>query len=149
MRVAIIEDQPTSQAVVARALGEAGLDYFFATSLVDGMAETALRDPDIVLLDLGLPNSKGIATLKSWLEIVPRDVPVIVLSGHEDLSAACIEEGADGFFPKGRELSLLVEMIQQAVSRAACRREYQTAAVAEFRKHIEDIKQKMGLTNGP
>lgn len=74
---------------------------------------------DIVLLDLNLPDSKGLNTLKKLHSKVP-EVPIIVLTAHkeEDLAVKAIREGAQDCFIKGQvNSSLLVRSIRYAIER--------------------------------
>jgi len=74
---------------------------------------------DIVLLDLGLPESKGVETLETFLPNVP-DVPVVVLTGLDDKETAveAIQHGAQDYLPKD-DLStdVLMRSIRYAIER--------------------------------
>jgi two-component system sensor kinase FixL len=80
-----------------------------------------------VLLDLRLPDSEGLATVRRILE-VSRDVPIIVLTETDDvdLGLSCVEAGAQDYLPKGELRALLLRrVIDYAVMRsrdAAARR---------------------------
>ena len=72
-----------------------------------GLTEIAFRRPDIVVLDLGLPDISGVDVLKRLREWT--QVPVLILSvlGHEDDKVAALDAGADDYLTKpfnGREL---------------------------------------------
>ena len=72
-----------------------------------GLSEIAFRRPDIVVLDLGLPDMSGVEVLKRLREWT--QVPVLVLSvrGHEDDKVAALDAGADDYLTKpfnGREM---------------------------------------------
>jgi two-component system, OmpR family, KDP operon response regulator KdpE len=72
-----------------------------------GLSELAFRRPDVVVLDLGLPDISGVEVLKRLREWTK--VPVLVLSvlGHEDDKVAALDAGADDYMTKpfnGREL---------------------------------------------
>lgn len=80
-KVLLVEDEPVTAEVFARALQRAGHDVRIAT---DGMrAMHALRDvaPDVLVLDLGLPTMPGIEVLRRLRASEHRDVPVVVVSG--------------------------------------------------------------------
>jgi two-component system KDP operon response regulator KdpE len=72
-----------------------------------GLSEIAFRRPDIVVLDLGLPDISGVDVLKRLREWT--QVPVLILSvrGHEDDKVAALDAGADDYLTKpfnGREM---------------------------------------------
>lgn len=80
-KVLLVEDEPVTAEVFARALQRAGHEVRVAT---DGMrALHALRDaaPDVVVLDLGLPTMPGIEVLRRLRASEHRAVPVVVVSG--------------------------------------------------------------------
>ena len=80
-RVLLVEDEPVTAEVFARALERAGHEVRVAS---DGnRALHALRDhaPDIVVLDLGLPTVPGIEVLRRLRDSEHRSIPVIVVSG--------------------------------------------------------------------
>ena len=68
---------------------------------------------DLILLDLNMPGTKGLGTLRTILSAAPQ-VPVAVLSGEwdPDLIRAAIEGGASGFVPKSSSSQVLVAALQ-------------------------------------
>ncbi|MGE3171147.1 MAG: response regulator transcription factor [Planctomycetota bacterium] len=80
-RVLLVEDDPVTAEVFARALQRNGHEVRIAT---DGnQALHALRDetPDLIVLDLGLPTVPGVEVLRRLREGDHRDLPVVVVSG--------------------------------------------------------------------
>jgi diguanylate cyclase (GGDEF)-like protein/PAS domain S-box-containing protein len=91
----------------------------WASTLVDGVRMATAARPDVVLLDLSLPDSAGIATVQMMRSVVP-DVPIIVLTGADDhqLAAAALEAGAQDYLVKGQfEHDGLGRAIRHAVVR--------------------------------
>lgn len=89
--------QPTS------GLGGVKEPLLWAKSLAEGI-HTALRDkPDVILLDLSLPDSAGLDTIRA-MRAATHDVPIVVLTGHDDnaFAAAALEAGAQDYLIKGR-----------------------------------------------
>ena len=98
--VVLIEDQPEIRRFVRAALEEEACRVFEAGTAGDGLADLAARRPDLVILDLGLPDRNGIEVvrdLRSW-----SDVPVIILSArsNEDDKIAALDAGADDYLTK-------------------------------------------------
>ena len=84
VRILLVEDEPVTSQVFARALQRNGHHVRVAK---DGMqAIHALRDetPDVVVLDLGLPTMPGIEVLRRLREGSSASVPVIVVSGASE-----------------------------------------------------------------
>jgi len=73
---------------------------------------------DIVLLDLVLPNSKGIKTFKDLIGYCS-DIPVIIISEHDDMGCQAVREGAQDFLPRQDLLTpgLLIRSIKYAIER--------------------------------
>lgn len=99
--VLIIDDQPAFRRL-ARALLEA--DGFVvvgeAGDAHDGLAAARLLQPDVVLLDVRLPDGNGVdlaRAMRSW----PAP-PAVVLTSTADYQRAAADCGAHGFIPKGR-----------------------------------------------
>jgi signal transduction histidine kinase len=105
-RVLLVEDELSDALAVERSLrGGASADERFdlerATTLADGIVRLQRAPVDVLLLDLGLPDSDGPATVAS-LRRSDTAVPVVVLTGNDDpaLAARAFEAGADDYFVK-------------------------------------------------
>ena len=75
----IIEDEAAIRRFVRSALEDEGYRVFEADTVARGLIEAGTRKPDVLVLDLGLPDGDGVSLLldlRSWSK-----VPVIVLSG--------------------------------------------------------------------
>ncbi|MDB5847800.1 MAG: two-component system response regulator KdpE, partial [Rhodoferax sp.] len=78
----LIEDEPQIRRFVRSALEAEGWQVFEAGTAQRGLADAGTRKPDLVVLDLGLPDSDGldvIRDVRSWSA-----VPIIVLSARSD-----------------------------------------------------------------
>jgi len=98
--IIVIEDEVHIRRFVRRALEEARISVFEADSVQRGLIEAGTRQPDLIILDLGLPDGDGIDFLRdfrSWSEI-----PVIVLSARtaEADKVAALDAGADDYLMK-------------------------------------------------
>jgi len=85
--------------------------------LDDGLGRVESDPPDIVLLDLGLPDSTGIETVEAMTERT-RTVPVVVLTGQTQLGVEAIRSGAQDYLVKGSiTAALLLRTIRYAIER--------------------------------
>jgi diguanylate cyclase (GGDEF)-like protein/PAS domain S-box-containing protein len=105
VRVLLIEDSLTDAQLIRDALSRAdpaGFEVGHATRLDEGIERIARRDADVVLLDLTLPDSEGIATL-SAAAAAAGPVPILVLTGldDDDLAHQAMCAGAQDYLPKG------------------------------------------------
>lgn len=95
--VLIVEDEQAIRRFLRAALEGDGLRVYEAETLQRGLLEAATRKPDLIILDLGLPDGDGIdfiRDLRQWSAI-----PVIVLSARSEESdkIAALDAGADDY----------------------------------------------------
>jgi PAS domain S-box-containing protein len=104
--VLLIEDNAGDARLIKEMLTEAGTGSFQlerADRLSSGLASIDQGSPELVLLDLSLPDSEGLATVAAVRKHAPQ-LPVIVLTGHDDdsLAMAAVGSGAQDYLVKGR-----------------------------------------------
>lgn len=124
-RVLVVEDEPTDVMMVRRSLlrsrGASGerFEVRHATTLAEGL-ERLRHDPaDVLLLDLGLPDSDGLDTVVRARVRAPH-LPLVVLTGSDDpaLAVRTREAGADGHLVKGDlGARILRRVLRQAIER--------------------------------
>jgi two-component system KDP operon response regulator KdpE len=96
----VIEDEPQIRRFVRGALQAEGWQVHEAATLRDGLAAAGTRQPDLLVLDLGLPDGDGITLIRDvrgW-----SSVPIIVLSARagETDKIAALDAGADDYLTK-------------------------------------------------
>jgi two-component system KDP operon response regulator KdpE len=113
--VLIIEDEPQMLRFLKPALEAHGFRVFAAATGAEGLRQAATRGPDLVLLDLGLPDMDGLevtAKLREWSQ-----VPILVLSarGQERDKVAVLDAGADDYVTKPFGMGELLARIRVAM----------------------------------
>src|SRR5439155_174396 len=95
--VVLIEDEPQIRKFLRATLAGQGYRLFEATTGADGVVEVGSRQPDVVIVDLGLPDMDGLDVIRRVREWT--DVPVIVLSarGQERDKVVALDAGADDY----------------------------------------------------
>ncbi len=98
--VLVIDDEVQIRRLLKISLEAAGYKVFEAANGQEGLAEAAQRRPDIVVLDLGLPDLDGVTVMKRLREW--SEVPVVVLSvrDREEDKVAALDNGADDYLTK-------------------------------------------------
>ncbi len=121
--VLLIDDDALDRRLVKLALSDTGGQVRFKIEAAEQLAKAgelmAQEDFDVVLLDLGLPDSVGIETVKKFRKL-NAEVPVVVLTGLEDEERAidAIKAGADDYVAKGKLLKdLIVRSIRYTIER--------------------------------
>ncbi|MEO5327649.1 MAG: response regulator [Magnetococcus sp. THC-1_WYH] len=99
-KIILIEDEPQIRRFVCMALKEAGHIAIEAETGVRGLMETSTRRPDLVIIDLGLPDRDGVEVirdLRSW-----SNVPILILSARiqESEKVTALDAGADDYLTK-------------------------------------------------
>ena len=122
--VLIIEDNPGDARLVQETLkGSSNPAYRveWADRLSSGLVRLAAGGIDVLLLDLGLPDSRGLAALSRIQDLAP-NVPVVVLSGAEDeqLAVEAVRKGSQDYLvktPTHVDLHLLTRSLRYAIQR--------------------------------
>jgi two-component system KDP operon response regulator KdpE len=114
-KVLVIDDDPSLLRALRVGLKAGGHDVVTAVDGEQGLTQTAVNAPDIVILDLGLPDLDGLAVCKrirQWSE-----VPIIILSasGTEDRKVAALNGGADDYVTKPFGMAELEARIRTAI----------------------------------
>ena len=117
--VLIIEDDATIRTALVRALGARQHSTMTAPTAMDGLQSLVAHRPDVVLLDLGLPDLDG-AALLAMIRAVS-DVPVIVVSARDDGPGivSLLDAGADDYLVKPFAADQLDARIRAVLRRAA------------------------------
>ncbi|HNZ29261.1 MAG: Response regulator PleD [Candidatus Aerophobetes bacterium ADurb.Bin490] len=122
IKVLLIEDNQGDVRLIWEILSEVRNSPFYlevAATLLGGLQSLEKAKPDIVLLDLTLPDSNGIYTLNRVKDKV-KEIPVVVLTGMDDemLAIKSLKEGAQDYLVKGRtDSELLKRAILHAIER--------------------------------
>jgi two-component system, OmpR family, KDP operon response regulator KdpE len=131
----LIEDERQIRRFVRTALETEGWSVVEADTMRRGLADAGTKKPDLIILDLGLPDGDGmdfLRELRGWSQ-----VPVIVLSarvGEEDKIEA-LDGGADDYLTKPFGIGELLARV-----RAASRHRREGGAVADARFEFGDVK---------
>jgi two-component system, NarL family, sensor histidine kinase UhpB len=122
IRVLLVEDNPGDARLIREMLAAAAVQDFtveWVTRLADGLEQLGQNQIDVVLLDLGLPDSRGLDTFIKAHEQAPQ-VPFVVLTGlaDEDLALSAVQKGAQDYLYKDEtNPNLLLRAIRYATER--------------------------------
>jgi len=126
-RVLIITSNASDAAVLRAALASAHDGPFaieWVTGLVDGVERLRAGGVDIVMADLSLPDSQGIATFDQLFAVVPQ-TPIMTLNAADDeaLAIEAVQRGSQGYLSKGHFGSYLVpQSLRNIIQRKAVER---------------------------
>jgi two-component system KDP operon response regulator KdpE len=145
LRILIIDDERAIRRFLQTALKAHGYTIFEAENGQEGLTAVIQHRPDIVILDLGLPDIDGIEVtrrLREWTAL-----PIIILSVHdqEDQKIAALDAGADDYLTKPFSVGELMARL-----RATLRRTTQPAnePVFEHQGLVVDMNRRLVLVGG-
>jgi len=151
-RVLLVEDNAIDRLLIERVLTECPQLIKFATDSAESLSAAAeflgSREYDLVLLDLRLPDSSGIETVRKVNEVNPR-IPIVVLTGLDDeqTGLSAIKAGAMDYLVKGEGLdNVLVRTIQYAIERNRMQQALQEAH-DKLEMQVEERTRKLSKAN--
>ncbi len=117
--ILLIEDEPQMRRFLRITLQSHDFRLVEAANGKEGLAQAATRNPDIVLLDLGLPDMDGLEVTRSFREW--SSAPIIVISAREqeEDKIRALEEGADDYLTKPFGAGELIARIRVALRHAS------------------------------
>ncbi len=114
-RILVVDDEPQIQRFLKPSLTAAGYEVIEAVNGTEALKFVATQAPDLVILDLGLPDMDGkavIASLRAW-----SDIPIVILSARdrESEKIAALDLGADDYVEKPFGIGELTARIRTAL----------------------------------
>jgi CheY-like chemotaxis protein len=119
-KILVVEDNAASRNLIALVLGRSGYDVSEATTGVDAIDQAHATHPDLIIMDLGLPEMTGDeATVRLKADPSTKDIPVIVntaLDRQSSLVARALAAGAAQILYKPTPLKIFQEVAQRYLS---------------------------------
>jgi DNA-binding response OmpR family regulator len=120
--ILLIEDEPNIQRLTGYALQARGYEVVVASNGREGLDEARLRTPDLILLDMVMPEMGGMEVLKALKEDGRlRDIPVLIVTAsaqREDAERA-LRMGARDYLIKPFHMPTLYEKVEELLPRVA------------------------------
>ena len=111
-RVLVVEDDGLFRGVLAETLRDEGFDARAAADGFEALEILRAWEPELIVLDLGLPLMNGVAFCSHQRGIAgAAEIPVVILSAHRDLLAEAETLGAKAILAKPCNLDILIETI--------------------------------------
>lgn len=113
----LVEDEPQIRRFVRMSLEAEGWQVFTAETMMRGLIDAGTRKPNLIVLDLGLPDGDGldfIRDVRKWSQ-----VPIIVLSAREEenIKVKALDAGADDYLTKPFGVAELMARVRVALRR--------------------------------
>ena len=144
--IVVVEDEANIRRFIRMSLEAEGWQVFEADTLKRGLIEAGTRQPDLVVLDLGLPDGDGvdfIRDLRTWSEI-----PIIVLSARttEVDKVGALDAGADDYLTKPFGAAELLARVRAQLRRQS--RSGSGSTVFQFGKVRVDLGKRLAERDG-
>ena len=121
--ILVVDDELGIRALLSDILADEGHDVALAENAAEARAFRERGRPDLVLLDIWMPDVDGVTLLKEWGAAGQLTMPVIMMSGHGTIDTAveAIKFGAMAFLEKPITLQKLLRAVEQGLSKPAAR----------------------------
>ncbi len=123
INVLLIEDSLEDGVAITKVLFESEMYYYFKVirkyTLAGGLDLLKTERFDVVLLDLGLPDARGLKAVKEINKSYP-ELPIVIISGYSDIDMIqdALQSGAQEFLVKGESSTAVIrQSIYQAIAR--------------------------------
>ncbi len=116
-RILVVDDEADIRELVRDILSEEGYAVEAAANAAEARAACARQAPDLVLLDIWMPDTDGISLLREWQQAQSLTAPVVMMSGHGTVETAveATRLGAIDYVEKPLSLAKLLRTVQRAL----------------------------------
>jgi len=144
-RVLVVDDEQAIRRFLRASLTSQGYRIFEAASAREGLEAAAAVRPDLIILDLGLPDEDGVAVtrrLREWSK-----VPILILSvrGQDEDKIAALDAGADDYLTKPFSMGELLARMRVAMRHAAQPADEPVVTVGEL---VVDVARRVVTVGG-
>jgi two-component system nitrogen regulation response regulator NtrX len=117
--ILVVDDEVGIRELLSEILTDEGYDVHLAENAEAARAFRAQRRPDLVLLDIWMPDTDGVTLLKEWAGGGQLTMPVVMMSGHGTIDTAveATRLGATDFLEKPVALAKLIDTVNKAIKR--------------------------------
>jgi DNA-binding NtrC family response regulator len=137
----VVDDEPDIRQLLKDILEDEGFEVSVAENADAARHARRTRRPDLILLDIWMPDTDGISLLKEWAEGGGQDIPVVVMSGHGTVETAveATRLGAYDFIEKPLSIAKLLLTVRRALETAQLKQEN-----ISLRQEILPIREPVG-----
>ncbi|MDI6747252.1 MAG: response regulator [Rhodocyclaceae bacterium] len=150
-QILVIDDEVGIRELLSEILTDEGHDVVTAEDAATARIRRDAARPDLVLLDIWMPDTDGVTLLKEWAAAGQLTMPVVMMSGHATIDTAveATRIGAVGFLEKPIGMQKLLASVKQALDRAPRRSSVlslaafpRSAALKDLRRRLEQVAGK-------
>jgi DNA-binding NtrC family response regulator len=153
-RILVVDDEADIRRLVQEILADEGYAVDVASDATHARAARAKQEPDLILLDIWMPDTDGITLLREWVQPPGLACPVVMMSGHGTVETAveATRLGAFDFVEKPLSLAKLLRTVKGALEGGRRRRQDtrslvpqvlgpvgRSRAIQQLREHIQRV----------
>ena len=144
--ILVVDDELGIRDLLSEILNDEGHQIELAENAAQARAARSRARPDLVLLDIWMPDTDGVTLLKEWSSSGLLTMPVIMMSGHATIDTAveATKIGAMAFLEKPITLQKLLKAVEQGLTRTAARKPLSLNAAL----HPTDLTVESIMTGG-
>lgn len=144
-QILVIDDEVGIRELLSEILTDEGHDVATAENAAAARAWRDARRPDLVLLDIWMPDTDGVTLLKEWAASGQLNMPVVMMSGHATIDTAveATKIGAVGFLEKPIGMQKLLAAVKQGLERAPQPGAPLTLAAFPRSPVLKDLKKRI------
>ena len=150
--VLVVDDEVGIRDLLSEILTEEGYDVYAAENAEEARKYRAQRRPDLVLLDIWMPDTDGVTLLKEWAASGQLTMPVVMMSGHATIDTAveATKLGAVDFLEKPVALAKLLATVTKAIKKADAPRRAPSFELSALGKSqvVQDLKKRLAQIAG-
>jgi DNA-binding NtrC family response regulator len=130
-RILVVDDEADIRGLLSEILTEEGYEVEVAADAASARRAAAREEPDLVLLDIWMPDMDGISLLREWSEKQTLRCPVVMLSGHGTVETAveATRLGAFDFVEKPLSIAKLLRTVERGLDAGKRRRQAQRTLI--------------------
>jgi len=116
-RILVVDDENEIRTLVQEILADEGYAVDIAANATEARAARSQQEPDLILLDIWMPDTDGITLLREWVQPPGLSCPVVMMSGHGTVETAveATRLGAFDFVEKPLSLAKLLRTVKSAL----------------------------------
>jgi two-component system nitrogen regulation response regulator NtrX len=132
-RILVVDDEADIRSLVQEILADEGYLVEVAANAEEARIARAAQEPDLVLLDIWMPDTDGITLLREWVQMPSLSSPVVMMSGHGTVETAveATRLGAFDFVEKPLSLAKLLRTVKTALDAGRRKRQENRSLVPQ------------------
>jgi DNA-binding NtrC family response regulator len=148
--ILVVDDEHGIRDLLSEILNDEGHTVELAENAAQARSARAMLRPDLVLLDIWMPDTDGVTLLKEWSSTGLLTMPVIMMSGHATIDTAveATRIGATAFLEKPITMAKLLKAVDQGLNRSLSKFGHAESTSVILSQPATDRRVEVAMTSG-